>query len=104
MYVMGRKIATVGTVAILTSTPAWSLTVTDGGRVNQWTWPPVIVIPLLLTAGLYVLGVTRMRRRNTNRRSFIWSTLCFVLGWISLILALDSPLHDLGEQLFWVHM
>ncbi len=29
---------------------------------------------------------------------------CFALGWISLVLALDSPLHEIGEQLFWVHM
>ncbi len=26
------------------------------------------------------------------------------MGWISLVIALDSPLHELGEQLFWVHM
>jgi putative membrane protein len=30
--------------------------------------------------------------------------LWFTLGWISLVIALDSPLHELGEQLFWVHM
>jgi putative membrane protein len=27
-----------------------------------------------------------------------------VAGWLSLLIALDSPLHELGEQLFWVHM
>jgi putative membrane protein len=26
------------------------------------------------------------------------------LGLISLVVALDSPIHELGEQLFWVHM
>jgi putative membrane protein len=29
---------------------------------------------------------------------------CFALGWLSLLFALDSPIHELGEQLFWVHM
>ena len=28
----------------------------------------------------------------------------FALGWTSLLLALDSPIHEIGEQLFWVHM
>ncbi len=30
--------------------------------------------------------------------------LCFALGWLSLLIALDSPVHEIGEQLFWVHM
>ena len=45
-----------------------------------------------------------MLRRTTRRRSFLWPILWFALGWISLVIALDSPLHELGEQLFWVHM
>jgi putative membrane protein len=101
---MGRQIAALGTVALLTARPAWALTKTDTVVVNQWTWPPVILIPLLLTAGLYVLGVMRMLRRTNKRRAFLWPILSFALGWISLVLALDSPLHELGEQLFWVHM
>jgi putative membrane protein len=31
-------------------------------------------------------------------------TACFAFGWLSLLFALDSPIHELGEQLFWVHM
>jgi putative membrane protein len=34
----------------------------------------------------------------------IRSMICFAIGWFSLVLALDSPIHELGEQLFWVHM
>jgi putative membrane protein len=30
--------------------------------------------------------------------------LFFISGWFSLLIALDSPIHELGEQLFWVHM
>jgi putative membrane protein len=104
MYWMGRQIAAVSTVAIFTATPAWSLTETDSALVTQWTWPPEILIPLLLAAGLYGLGVTRMLRRSSNRRSFLRPILCFALGWSSLVVALDSPLHEIGEQLFWVHM
>ena len=60
--------------------------------------------PCSLTAVLYGIGITKMLRRTTRRRSLLWPILWFALGWISLVIALDSPLHELGEQLFWVHM
>ena len=104
MYRLFRKVAAMSTVAIITSAPAWSLAKADSGQVNEWTWPPVIIIPLLLMAGLYLLGATRILRRASGRRSFVWPIFFFALGWISLLIALDSPLHELGEQLFWVHM
>jgi putative membrane protein len=44
-------------------------------------------------------------RGTSARVSIRWgSVACFALGWISLVLALDSPIHEIGEQLFWVHM
>ncbi len=89
---------------MLSATPAWSLTETGRALANDWTWPPFVLIPLLLTAALYGLGTIRMLRRTTHRTSFVWPILSFALGWISLVIALDSPLHELGEQLFWVHM
>jgi putative membrane protein len=104
MNLMGRQIAAVGAVALLTATPAWALTETGNGLGNQWTWPPAIVIPLLLMAGLYLLGALRMVRRTSHRRTLVWPIVSFALGWISLVIALDSPIHELGEQLFWVHM
>jgi putative membrane protein len=72
--------------------------------LTRWTWPPFVLLPLVLAAVLYGLGTIRMLRRATNRRSFAWPILWFALGWISLVVALDSPLHEFGEQLFWVHM
>jgi len=104
MYWVCRKIAAVGTVAIVKSVPASSVTGTNEWLLNEWTWPPAILIPLLLTAALYGLGVTRILRQTSNSRPFLRPTLFFALGWISLVIALDSPLHELGEQLFWVHM
>ena len=59
---------------------------------------------MLITAVLYGIGITKMLRRTTRRRSLLWPIFWFALGWISLVIALDSPLHELGEQLFWVHM
>ena len=104
MLLKCSQLAAIGAVAILTATPAWSQTETGRVLANDWTWPPFDRHSLLLAAVLYGIGVTRMLRRTTHRQSFCWPTLWFALGWISLVIALDSPLHELGEQLFWVHM
>ena len=59
---------------------------------------------MLLTLALYVAGIVRMYRTSA-RLSIRWRSVAyFALGWISLLLALDSPIHEIGEQLFWVHM
>ena len=42
------------------------------------------------------------KRRNVRISG--WTVACFVFGWISLALALLSPLHHLGEELFFAHM
>ncbi len=81
----------------------------------KWTWPAFIIVPLVLTAALYGIGLLKMsRRRNLSHREAasrrpplpvpLLSLICFVAGWMSLIFALDSPVHEVGEQLFWVHM
>jgi putative membrane protein len=104
MFLMCRQLAVLCTTAILTAKPAWSLTESGTKGASDWTWPPLIAIPLLLTAVLYGVGVTKMLRRTSGRKSAVWPIVCFALGWISLVIALDSPLHEIGEQLFWVHM
>ena len=98
------QVAAVGAITVLSTTPAWSLTEATRVLPNEWTWPPIVVICLLLTAILYGVGVRRMLRRTGNRKSLVRKVLWFALGWISLVIALDSPVHELGEELFWVHM
>lgn len=97
-------VVAVGIVAILSATPAWSLAEAGRALSTEWTWPPLVLAALMLAAALYGVGTVRMLRRTANRKLLVWPILCFALGWISLVLALDSPLHELGEQLFWVHM
>lgn len=76
----------------------------DSTRAQGWTWPPAVVIVLLLTAVLYARGIWRMHR-GSARASIRWSSVAyFTVGWISLLIALDSPIHEIGDQLFWVHM
>jgi putative membrane protein len=104
MFGKRSQVAAVGAITILSTTPAWSLTEITPALPNEWTWPPIVVTSLLLTAILYGVGITRMVSRSHDRKSLARPVLWFALGWISLVIALDSPVHELGEQLFWVHM
>ena len=104
MSLKPSQVAVLGAAAVLSTTQAWSLTESGEASLTSWTWPPLVAIPLVLAAALYGVGTIRMVRRVGSRRSFRWSILWFALGWISLVIALDSPLHEFGEQLFWVHM
>lgn len=89
---------------ILLAAPAWSLTAVHEAAMKEWTWPPFIVLPLVLTAVTYFIGTLKMPRKSKTASLLSWRTVCFALGLISLVTALDSPVHELGEQLFWVHM
>src|SRR4051812_22609297 len=82
--------------------PLWADSSSREIRSAGWTWPPYIIVPLVVTALLYAVGISRMRRRAS--RIQILPIAFFAAGWFSLLLALDSPIHEISEQLFWVHM
>jgi putative membrane protein len=65
-----------------------------------WSWEPAIVAPLALILATYVTGA--LRRGHLS--SLFWKHASFAAGWLSLFLALTSPIHELGEQLFSAHM
>lgn len=72
---------------------------------SAWSWEPGIVIPVVLAIVFYSIGMVRARRRNSDSPVIRnWQAACFVLGWLTLVIALDSPLHKLGSVLFSVHM
>ncbi len=64
----------------------------------EWGLDPGIVIPLLLTAVLYARGTATAPGVSQSRKA------CFWAGWFLLCIALVSPLHSLGEELFSAHM
>src|ERR1041384_924887 len=67
--------------------------------VRAWSFEPLVVISLVLTALLFIIGLRR------NRRSIrTWEAICFALGWLALFVALVSPLHAWGQVLFSAHM
>ena len=67
---------------------------------EAWSWEPQIVIPLAVLLVLYLAGAMRRGQVYLLR----WRHASFFAGWFSLFLALTSPIHELGEQLFSAHM
>ena len=65
---------------------------------RAWAWDPLIVAGLLAFAFLYLRGASRRRGIAS------WEQGCYWAGWVTLAIALVSPLHALGEVLFSAHM
>jgi putative membrane protein len=75
------------------------------GATASWTYDPWVVIPLLIAGILYALGSSVLARRSVVGRNVRgWHSVAYIAGWLSLTLALVSPLHWLGEHLFTFHM
>ena len=65
-----------------------------------WSWEPSIVLPLAILLVVYTAGLFRRGNIETLR----WRHASFYAGFLTLTLALVSPIHELGEQLFSAHM
>jgi putative membrane protein len=70
-----------------------------------WELEPVMLGPLLALGGLYLVGRRRLiglsHRGQSGESGRTWF---FVAGYVSLALALLSPIHTFSEELFFVHM
>lgn len=70
---------------------------------SAWSWDPVILASLLLSAWIYTAGWHELRRRaaphQLNRRAVF-----FIAGLATLFLALISPLDAISGALFSAHM
>ena len=64
-----------------------------------------MVLLLVVTAVFYGAGVYRVYARNRRNPAIRgWRIASFAAGWLTLVLALLSPLHRLGSVLFSAHM
>jgi cytochrome c oxidase assembly factor CtaG len=71
----------------------------------EWTLDATIVVPLLISAGLYALGFARLwARSDAGRSDHIRHAMLFGAGWLVLAGSLCSPLHEAGERSFTLHM
>lgn len=72
---------------------------------RTWVTDPAILATLAVAALLYGLGVARLWRTTHVGGGITVGDACwYSAGWISLALALVSPLHPWGEVLFSAHM
>ena len=82
--------------------------------MRWWSWEPITIALLAISAILYAIGTARLRWRTGNpacpdRRDRLsstrfWQPLAFAAGWLALVIALISPLDALGAILFSAHM
>lgn len=72
---------------------------------TAWTLDPWIVAPLVLGGWGYARGTREVwRRAGRGRGVRRGAAAAYVGGWAALVVALVSPVHAMGEALFWAHM
>lgn len=69
---------------------------------TNWTFDPLQVVPTLIVAALYARRVLTLRDRGTPVPG--WRVALFATGIFTLLVALVSPVHALGERMFSFHM
>lgn len=73
--------------------------------LSGWSWHPLVLICLSLSAWLYIKGAGRLWRASTRGAGVgMWEAASFATGWLVIVLALVSPLHQMGDELFSAHM
>lgn len=79
--------------------------ITPVNWAGAWSWEIGIVIPLVASSALYLKGMLAIYARNRISPAVrLWEVASFWIGWLTLVVALLSPLHRLGEALFSAHM
>lgn len=86
--------------------PAWAH---EGGeRIGagaMWNVEPWLLLCLLASAGLYATGVYRLWAKAGRGRGITRGQAArFGLGWMTLVVALVSPIDRIAAAFFWVHM
>ncbi|MCK1716078.1 cytochrome c oxidase assembly protein [Bradyrhizobium sp. 143] len=97
-----RKIASV--IVMILASPAHAHGPAQDVAGASWTVDPWIVVPLVAFGLMYGVGELVLRRRAQIVKGRTWRDAAWWLGWLSLIIALVSPLHWLGERLLGFHM
>jgi putative membrane protein len=99
-----RTIVLAFVIVFVSASGAFAHVEPDGEQA-VWTFDPWIITPLLTVGVLYAFGGFFLWLRTTTTRHLRrWHALAFVGGWLTLVGALVSPLHWLGERLFSFHM
>lgn len=73
---------------------------------TAWSFDPGIAVPLVLAAALHAIGIRKLTRSGAahGRRARRRRAISFAAGWMTLTIALVSPMHAAAEALFSMHM
>ncbi|HEX7130245.1 MAG TPA: cytochrome c oxidase assembly protein [Rhodanobacteraceae bacterium] len=71
---------------------------------TQWNWEPWLLACIAITTVPYLIGIARMDREQRRRILGRWRALSFLAGIAVLLLALESPLDGVADDLFSAHM
>jgi len=73
--------------------------------LGKWTFDPLVILCLSISAIVYSAGIWRLwTGAKTGAGISVWSATAYAAGWVSLVIALLSPVHAWGEVLFSAHM
>jgi putative membrane protein len=73
--------------------------------IYAWSFDPLIISVLFLSAVVYAVGIRNLwRSGGTGHGIGFREAAAYTAGWISMFIALVSPLHPWGEVLFSAHM
>lgn len=71
---------------------------------TQWNWEPWLLACIGITTIPYWIGMRRMGREQRGKILGRWRALSFLSGMALLLLALESPLDAVADDLFSAHM
>ncbi|HET8579183.1 MAG TPA: cytochrome c oxidase assembly protein [Methylomirabilota bacterium] len=69
----------------------------------SWSWRPEVLLPLAVLVALYGVGWWRLSRRSCSGLP-MWRLISCMLGIAAVGAALLSPVNQLAEDLFFIHM
>lgn len=82
----------------------------DPGHISsslwtRWTFEPGVMVSLLVFGAMYAVGVTRLWRNAGGGAGISHrQAAAFAVGWLTLAVALVSPLDALSDELLSAHM
>jgi cytochrome c oxidase assembly factor CtaG len=73
--------------------------------IRTWSFDPLVVILLIVSSFVYITGTRNLWSAGGRGHGIlVWEAIAFGGGWLSMFVALVSPLHPWGEVLFSAHM
>lgn len=77
----------------------------DTAVLSTWSFEPWVVCCLAVSAVLYAIGLGRLwRRAGRGHGVSVRRASAFAAGWLTLVVALVTPLDPMGSVLFSAHM